>query len=130
MNLYKTWSHCQASILALVLFAGCYRHAVDIVHAISKQTITMEFMLELDKILQIMESPMFTCKYIDIYTFMHQNGLSLMFAVMRLEMTNSDVNDDLIKALYTLMHLMPQTTMFRKLNERLNSCKEDQFSHR
>ena len=61
--LYKTWSHSQAPIISLVFLAGCYSHALDLVHEISKQESTIEFLLELDRFIQILESPMFACKY-------------------------------------------------------------------
>ena len=63
MCLYKTWSHTQAPIIALVFLAGCYTHALDLVHEISKHEVTIDFLLELDRFIQTLESPMFACKY-------------------------------------------------------------------
>ena len=60
--LYKTWSHSQAPIIALVFLAGCYNHALDLVRVISEQEVTIEFLLELDRFVQILESGIFSCK--------------------------------------------------------------------
>ena len=61
--MHKTWSHSGASTLALVFLAGCYDHALDLVHEISLREITVEFLHELDRFIQIMESPIFSCEY-------------------------------------------------------------------
>ena len=65
--LYKTWSHSQAPTIALVFLAGCYNHALDLVRLISEQEITLDFLLELDRLVQILESGIFSCKFFGNY---------------------------------------------------------------
>lgn len=61
--LYKTWSHSQVATVGLVFLSGCYIHVLDLVKVISEQEVTMEFLLELDRFIQILESPIFSCKF-------------------------------------------------------------------
>jgi len=103
--LYKTWSHSQAPIISLVFLAGCYSHALDLVHEISKQEMTIEFLLELDRFIQLLESP--------------------MFAHLRYELLDPKENADLVRALYGLLNLMPQTEQFKVLNSRLSNLPKN-----
>ena len=47
------------------------------------------------------------------------------FTVLRIELLDSEKNGDLILALYGLMNLMPQTTAFRTMNERLKTLPRE-----
>ena len=60
--LYKTWAHSSIALVALVFLAGCYHHAYELVQEIGQHEITLEFLLELDRFVQLMESPVFSCK--------------------------------------------------------------------
>lgn len=99
--LYKTWSHSQAPIVALVFLAGCYNHALDLVRVISEQEITIEFLLELDRFVQILESG--------------------IFSFLRYELLDPENNGDLVRAIYGLLNLMPQSSAFKLLNDRLKN---------
>lgn len=61
-TLYKSWVICPCAVLSLCLYSGCYWHAGDLVHCLSKQVITFEVLTGLDKLVQMIESPIFTCK--------------------------------------------------------------------
>ena len=54
----------QIASVALCLLTGCYKHAADLVVIISEQEVTLEMLAELDRLVQLIESPIFTCKYI------------------------------------------------------------------
>ena len=58
--LYQTWCHSQVSTLALCLLSGCYSHAGDIVRLIGDQEVTVDMLTQLDRLVQLMESPIFT----------------------------------------------------------------------
>ena len=90
-SLYRTWSHSPIATIALCLLTGCYRHAGkqiiiyisrmlsdfirhshffftvyiyfsgDLVRVISDQEVTLEMLTELDSLVQLIESPIFTC---------------------------------------------------------------------
>ena len=50
----------QVATLALCLLAGCYSHAGDIITAIGEQEVTVDMLTELDRLVQLLESPIFT----------------------------------------------------------------------
>jgi len=97
--LYQTWCHSQVATLALCLLAGCYGHAGDLVRLIGEQEVTVEMLTELDRLVQLLESPIFT--------------------FLRMELLDGD--QDLVSALYGLLMLLPQSEAFNLVRGRL-SC--------
>ncbi|XP_023342024.1 protein VAC14 homolog [Eurytemora carolleeae] len=95
--LYQTWSHSQIATISLCLLAGCYSHTVDLIHIVGEQEVTVEMLSELDRLIQLIESPIFT--------------------FLRMELLSGD--KDLISALYGLLMLLPQSEAFRLIQNRL-----------
>ena len=61
--LYKSWAHCPVSTMSLCLLAQCYQHVSDLVIQFANLEITVEFLTEMDKLVQLIESPIFACKF-------------------------------------------------------------------
>ncbi|XP_071746617.1 protein VAC14 homolog [Lepeophtheirus salmonis] len=99
--LYRTWCHSPVATLALCLLSGCYKHVGSLIQIISTTDITIEILVELDKLVQLIESPIFT----------H----------MRMQLLDTENNSDLIHAFYGLLMLLPQSNAFNILKTRL-SC--------
>jgi len=106
--LYMTWCHSQIASVALCLLTGCYKHAADLVVIISEQEVTLEMLAELDRLVQLIESPIFT--------------------YLRMELLDVGTNGDLLRALQSLLMILPQSNAFRTLRDRLNCLhKKDRF---
>ena len=56
-------------------------------------------------------------KSLNIYMFSH---ISIIFSDLRLQLLDSDNSEDLIKSLYGLLMLLPQSEAFQLLRRRLN----------
>eukprot|EP00090_Calanus_glacialis_P024131 TRINITY_DN37461_c0_g1_i1.p1 TRINITY_DN37461_c0_g1~~TRINITY_DN37461_c0_g1_i1.p1 ORF type:complete len:694 (-),score=252.55 TRINITY_DN37461_c0_g1_i1:136-2217(-) len=95
--LYQTWCHSQIATVALCLLAGCYGHAGDLIRLIGEQEVTVEMLTELDRLVQLLESPIFT--------------------FLRMELLDGD--NELISALYGLLMLLPQSEAFSLVKGRL-----------
>jgi len=96
-SLYQTWCHSQISTISLCLLCGCYSHTVDLIRLVGEQEVTVEMLTELDRLVQLLESPIFT--------------------FMRMELLDGD--QDLISAMYGLLMLLPQSEAFRIIQNRL-----------
>jgi len=96
--LYQTWCHSQVSTLSLCLLSGCYSHAGDIVRLIGDQDVTVDMLSQLDRLVQLLESPIFT--------------------FLRMELLDGD--NDLISALYGILMLLPQSDAFNTIRARLD----------
>ncbi|XP_049544811.1 protein VAC14 homolog isoform X2 [Anopheles darlingi] len=101
--LYRCWAHCPVSTLSLCLLAQCYQHALEIVNLFASMEITVDFLVEVDKMVQLIESPIFTSLRLTLIT--HSNE-------------NADAQH-LSRALYGILMLLPQTEAFHLLNNRL-----------
>ncbi|XP_030562683.1 protein VAC14 homolog [Drosophila novamexicana] len=101
--LYKSWAHCPVSTLSLCLIAQCYQHVSELVILFADVEITLELLVELDKLVQLIESP--------------------IFAALRLTLVSKSNNcadaQYLAHALFGILMLLPQTLAFDTLRNRL-----------
>ncbi|KAJ9444707.1 Protein VAC14-like protein [Diplonema papillatum] len=100
-ELYFCWSHNAVSLLSLCLLAKAYKHAYTLVRVFGEMEITVSMLVQLDKLIQILESPVFT--------------------YVRLGLLEPEENPYLIKTLFGVLMLLPQSTAFDDLHKRLKS---------
>lgn len=60
-SLYKSWSHNSVATLCLCLLAQAYEHAAALLQLFAELEITVTFLIQVDKLVQLLESPVFTC---------------------------------------------------------------------
>jgi vacuole morphology and inheritance protein 14 len=99
--LYRSWCHNPVASLALCLLAQMYEHAANLVHSFGDIEITVNFLLQVDKLVQLLESPVFT--------------------YLRLQLLEPERYYYLYKCLYGVLMLLPQSSAFATLRNRLNS---------
>ena len=67
--LYRSWAHSPASLLSLCLLCQAYEHACEILTCFAELEMTVNFLLEIDKLVQLLESPIFTCMLKPSFSF-------------------------------------------------------------
>ncbi|KAL1513807.1 hypothetical protein ABEB36_003166 [Hypothenemus hampei] len=97
--LYKTWCHNSVATVSLCLLTQSYSHVCDLIKLFGSIEITVDLLMEIDKLVQLIESP--------------------IFAYLRLELLEVPCDQHLITALYGLLMLLPQTEAFSMLKARL-----------
>lgn len=97
--LYYTWSHNPVATVTLCLLTQNYAHASDLVTSFEQLDITLDFLNDLDQLVQLIESP--------------------IFAFLRLHLLDPENNQDLLRCLYGILMLIPQGTSFKLLSKRL-----------
>ncbi|KAK3603797.1 hypothetical protein CHS0354_042797 [Potamilus streckersoni] len=97
--LYQSWCASPVATIALCYLSQNYRHAADLMLNFGDLEITVDFLNEIDKLIQLLESP--------------------IFAYLRLSLLDMDNNQDLVKSLYGLLMLLPQSEAFELLRCRL-----------
>ncbi|XP_011352646.1 protein VAC14 homolog isoform X2 [Ooceraea biroi] len=97
--LYVSWCHNPVATVALCLLSQHYRHACNIIRSFENIEVTVEFLTEIDKLVQLIESPIFT--------------------YLRLQLLEWEQNDALIYALYGLLMILPQSEAYATLQRRL-----------
>ncbi|CAF3737156.1 unnamed protein product [Rotaria magnacalcarata] len=98
--LYKTWCHNPIALVALCFLSQNYDHACKLVQLFADIEVTVDFLIEIDKLVQLLESPIFT--------------------YLRLALLDVENNQTLIRALCGLLMLLPgKTDAFHVLRRRL-----------
>ncbi|KAK0089963.1 hypothetical protein PV325_004440 [Microctonus aethiopoides] len=97
--LYESWCHNPVATVALCLLGQKYAHACDLVRSFANIEVTVEFLTEIDKLVQLIESPIFT--------------------YLRLELLERERNEALVRTLYGLLMILPQSEAFATLHRRL-----------
>jgi len=99
--LYKSWSHSAGAALSLCFLAQAYDHASDLIGVFRDVRMGIETLVQIDRLVQILETPVFTC--------------------MRLHLLQPSRYPALIRSMYGLLMLLPQSTAFKTLHARLHS---------
>ncbi|KAJ1937723.1 hypothetical protein EC988_007805, partial [Linderina pennispora] len=101
--LFRTWSHNPAACLTLCLLSQHYETATELIGIFGQQAqdLTVSFLVQLDKLVQLIESP--------------------VFSYLRLQLLDGMQYPHLLRALYGLLMLLPQSSAFAILRNRLSS---------
>jgi vacuole morphology and inheritance protein 14 len=99
-QLYPAWQMDAVSVLTLCLFASRYNLAWKSVTDIADMEMTVEMLVQLDLLVQLIESPRFT----------H----------VRMQLVKTPRESDLVRSLYGILALLPaQSSAFSLLQTRL-----------
>ncbi|XP_045777776.1 protein VAC14 homolog isoform X2 [Maniola jurtina] len=107
-TLYACWCHSPVALLALCLLTHNYKHCAQLITTFGDLEITVDFLTEIDKLVQLIESP--------------------VFAYLRLELLGGPGSAELRAALFGLLMLLPQSEAFHALRRRLHCAPPHQRS--
>ncbi|GAA5894800.1 Vac14p [Sporobolomyces salmoneus] len=99
--LYRSWSHNAVATFTLCLLAQAYEQACALLQIFAELEITVPLLIQIDKLVQLLESPVFTA--------------------LRLQLLEPEKHPYLLKALYGLLMLLPQSSAFATLRNRLSA---------
>ncbi|UZJ51606.1 hypothetical protein CBS101457_000926 [Exobasidium rhododendri] len=109
IGLYKSWCHNSVATLSLCLLAQAYEHASNLLNIFTELEITVSFLIQIDKLVQLIESP--------------------VFMTLRLQLLEPERYPHLLKTLYGLLMLLPQSSAFATLRNRLNAVSALGYLH-
>lgn len=107
--LFRSWCHNPSAALSLCLLSQAYEHAFLLLQTIVEFEITVPLLIQIDKLVQLLESPVFT----------H----------LRLQLLEPEKYPYLYKCLYGILMLLPQSSAFVTLRNRLNSVSSIGYIH-
>lgn len=107
--LFRSWCHNPSAALTLCLLAQAYEYAFILLQTIVEFEITIPLLVQIDKLVQLLESPVFT----------H----------LRLQLLEPEKYPFLYKCLYGILMLLPQSSAFSTLRNRLNSVSSIGYLH-
>ncbi len=101
-SLFKCWANSPVATFSLCLLCEAYELSSQLIFSFAEVDVTVGFLMQVDKLVQLLESPI----------FIH----------LRLQLLDaSQLDPDLIRSLYGLLMLLPQSQAYKTLNDRLNS---------
>lgn len=74
--LYKAFCHNSFAVIALCLLSQMYSHSTYLIRAVGEMNVTVDLLLQLDRLVQLVESPIFAC---NIYIHIKSNKHPLTF---------------------------------------------------
>ncbi|KAL7269478.1 hypothetical protein RUND412_007860 [Rhizina undulata] len=109
VTLFKSWCHNAVATFSLCLLAQAYEQASNLLQIFAELEITVSLLIQVDKLVQLLESPVFT--------------------YLRLQLLEPEKYPYLYKCLYGLLMLLPQSSAFAALKNRLNSVSAIGYLH-
>ncbi|KAF7715793.1 Vacuole morphology and inheritance protein 14 [Penicillium ucsense] len=107
--LFRSWCHNAVSTFSLCLLAQAYEQAYNLLQIFAELEMTVNMLIQIDKLVQLLESPVFT--------------------YLRLQLLEPEKYPYLYKCLYGVLMLLPQSSAFAALKNRLNSVSNIGFLH-
>ena len=101
VTLFRTWCHNAVATFSLCLLAQAYEQAYGLLQVFADLEMTVNMLIQIDKLVQLLESPVFT--------------------YLRMQLLEPDKYPYLYKCLYGVLMLLPQSSAFAALKNRLNS---------
>ncbi|EOO02568.1 putative vacuole morphology and inheritance protein 14 protein [Phaeoacremonium minimum UCRPA7] len=107
--LFRSWCYNAVATFSLCLLAQAYEQAYNLLQIFAELEMTVNILIQIDKLVQLLESPVFT--------------------YLRLQLLEPDKYPHIYKCLYGLLMLLPQSSAFAALKNRLNSVSSVGYLH-
>ena len=140
--LFKSWCYNAVATFSLCLLAQAYEHAYNLLLILyvvrglplnditdffsAELEMTVNMLIQIDKLVQLLESPVFTCK-VSRPVLVARGAKS--GSDLRLQLLEPEKYPHLYKCLYGLLMLLPQSSAFAALKNRLNSVSAIGYLH-
>ncbi|PHH58604.1 hypothetical protein CDD81_5087 [Ophiocordyceps australis] len=99
--LFRSWCYNAVATFSLCLLAQAYEQAYHLLQIFGELDMTVNLLIQVDKLVQLIESPVFT--------------------YLRLQLLEPEKYPYLYKCMYGILMLLPQSSAFAALKNRLNS---------
>ena len=109
VTLFRSWCYNAVATFSLCLLAQAYEQAYSLLQIFAELEMTVNMLIQIDKLVQLLESPVFT--------------------YLRLQLLEPEKYPHLYKCLYGLLMLLPQSSAFAALKNRLNSVSAIGYLH-
>ncbi|SPO01317.1 probable enzyme activator VAC14 [Cephalotrichum gorgonifer] len=131
--LFRSWCYNAVATFSLCLLAQAYEQAYNLLQIFAELDMTVNMLIQVDKLVQLIESPVFTCS---------SNPTAPPYILECAQLTSTSLHKDLrlqlleperypylYKCLYGLLMLLPQSSAFAALRNRLNSVSPIGYLH-
>lgn len=109
VHLFRAWCYNAVATFSLCLLAQAYEQAYHLLQIFGELDMTVNLLIQVDKLVQLIESPVFT--------------------YLRLQLLEPEKYPYLYKCMYGILMLLPQSSAFAALKNRLNSVSSIGYLH-
>ncbi|KAK7414122.1 hypothetical protein QQX98_006984 [Neonectria punicea] len=109
VSLFRSWCYNAVATFSLCLLAQAYEQAYNLLQIFGELDMTVNILIQVDKLVQLIESPVFT--------------------YLRLQLLEPEKYPFLYKCMYGILMLLPQSSAFAALKNRLNSVSSIGYLH-
>lgn len=127
--LFRSWCHNAVATFSLCLLAQAYEQAYNLLQIFAELEMTVNMLIQIDKLVQLLESPVFTCE-------LKPPSFPIVLCItnfylpdLRLQLLEPERFPHLYKCLYGVLMLLPQSSAFAALKNRLNSVSAIGYLH-
>nr|POE93554.1 protein vac14 like [Quercus suber] len=107
--LFRAWCVNAVATFSLCLLAQAYEQAYELLKVFAELEMTVEMLIQIDKLVQLLESPVFT--------------------YLRMQLLEPERYPHLYKCMYGVLMLLPQSSGFAALKNRLNAVSAIGYLH-
>ncbi|KAG6106928.1 hypothetical protein E4U13_007173 [Claviceps humidiphila] len=107
--LFRSWCYNAVATFSLCLLSQAYEQAYHLLQIFGELDMTVNLLIQVDKLVQLIESPVFT--------------------YLRLQLLEPEKYPYLYKCMYGILMLLPQSSAFAALKNRLNSVSSIGYIH-
>lgn len=107
--LFRSWCYNAVATFSLCLLSQAYEQAYHLLQIFGELDMTVNVLIQVDKLVQLIESPVFT--------------------YLRLQLLEPEKYPYLYKCMYGILMLLPQSSAFAALKNRLNSVSSIGYLH-
>ncbi|KAG6030180.1 hypothetical protein E4U41_000159 [Claviceps citrina] len=107
--LFRSWCYNAVATFSLCLLSQAYEQAYNLLQIFGELDMTVNLLIQVDKLVQLIESPVFT--------------------YLRLQLLEPEKHPYLYKCMYGILMLLPQSSAFAALKNRLNSVSSIGYLH-
>jgi len=101
-SLYRSWAFQPVSLIGLCLLARCYAHAAELAVLLSQIDVTVATLVELDRLVQLIESPLLAYVRLDLLHASHQRSIATVFSLLLMLLPQTEAFDHLHKRMQCL----------------------------
>lgn len=103
--IFRCWCYRPIALLGLCLLSQNYAQAADIALLLSQVDMTLDVLVEIDKLVNMIESPVLAYVRMDLLSACHQRSLSTVLSALLMLMPQSDAFHTLHKRLQAVPSL-------------------------
>ncbi|VDK77087.1 unnamed protein product [Litomosoides sigmodontis] len=119
-SLYRTWAFQPIALLGLCVLSQNYEHASVLARHLWKVDITVDVLIEIDRLVQLIESPILSYVRLDLLDAKHQRPLTTVLSALLMILPQTDAFNTLHKRIQCIPPVVHEEKKHNKLDTKVD----------